>query len=256
MSNLLKSETTAPAKTIKPPSKLLLATEGGRALFELGLFYLARPRLKNELKSDGHPVMVLPGYLASSISTIPLRNFLNEGGYAAYDWGIGRNMGKQEYLETLSETLKELVNKHQQKVTLIGWSLGGVFSRELARANPELVRQVITLGSPFGGITEVNNVTRLYEWLSGREIKELDEELAKEIVKSPPVPTTAIYSKYDGVVQWQHCMEATEDPQTQNIEVLGSHFGLGHNPLVLKIISDRLAQPADNWKKYEAGKKD
>ncbi|MEL6823403.1 MAG: alpha/beta hydrolase, partial [Calditrichota bacterium] len=148
--------------------------------------------------------------------------------------------------------LNELYDKHQQKVTLIGWSLGGVFSRELARAHPDLVRQVITLGSPFGGITEVNNVTWLYERLSGREVKQLDEELVKEILQPPPVPTTAIYSKFDGVVQWQHCMESTEGPQTQNIEVLGSHFGLGHNPLVLEVITDRLSQPVDKWKKYTA----
>jgi len=237
---------------IEPPSKFLLATEGGRALFELGLFFLSRPRLKKTATVDGHPVMVLPGYLASSLSTIPLRNFLTDIGYHAYDWGIGRNYGKQEYLENLSARLKELYTEHQQKVTLIGWSLGGVFSREVARAHPDLVRQVITLGSPFGGITEVNNVTWLYERLSGREVKELDEELVKEILQPPPVPTTAIYSKFDGVVQWQHCMEATEGPHTQNIEVLGSHFGLGHNPLVLEVITDRLSQPVDKWQKYTA----
>ncbi|MEL6822966.1 MAG: hypothetical protein AAFP70_14490, partial [Calditrichota bacterium] len=98
MNNTIENNDVA-TEPIKPPSKFLLATEGGRALFELGLFFLSRPRLKDSAKADGHPVMVLPGYLASSLSTTPLRNFLNDIGYHAYDWGIGRNYGKQEYLE-------------------------------------------------------------------------------------------------------------------------------------------------------------
>ena len=108
MNNTIENNDVA-TEPIKPPSKFLLATEGGRALFELGLFFLSRPRLKDSAKADGHPVMVLPGYLASSLSTTPLRNFLNDIGYHAYDWGIGRNYGKQEYLENLSERLNELI---------------------------------------------------------------------------------------------------------------------------------------------------
>ena len=133
-------------------------------------------------------------------------------------------------------------------MSIIGWSLGGVFAREIAKRKPKLIRQIITLGSPFNGITMPNNAMWLYELLTdGRGTEDVDPDLLKELPKPAPVPTTAIYSKEDGVVPWETCLEDVEDELHQNIQVRGSHLGLGVNPAVLEIIKDRLMLSEKNW---------
>src|SRR6185437_8404246 len=144
--------------------------------------------------------------------------------------------------------LAELAGRYQRKVRLIGWSLGGVFAREAARRSSEQVRQVITLGSPFANEPKASNAWRLYEVLSGRQIKDW---LGREAMKlPPPVPSTAIYTRTDGIVAWRGCLEQ-ESAMTQNIEVEGSHCGLGHNPAVLYAIADRLALPEGKWRLFD-----
>ena len=140
--------------------------------------------------------------------------------------------------------LEDLAGRYGRKVSLVGWSLGGVYARELARRQPALVRQVITLGSPFANEPKASNAWRLYETMSGRQVDDWPE---REVMKTPPpVPSTAIYTRTDGIVAWQGCREQ-KSATTENIEVEGSHCGLGHNPVVLYAIADRLALAEGDW---------
>ncbi len=237
------------SKNIKKPPfwKVLLET---RALIELGVYYSSYPFLKNAPKGDSHPVLVMPGLLASDFSTKPLRRFINDKGNYAYPWELGRNFGQVAYVETLRDRIDQLYLKHGKKVSLIGWSLGGIFARVMANRMPEKIRQVITLGSPFMGVHGESNADMAYEFASGQKRGEVSDEIINMIETAPPVPFTSIYSKGDGIVCWQHCMEPTERDTIQNIEVVGSHLGLGHNPSVLLCIADRLAQEEGYWQPF------
>ncbi|MEO0789649.1 MAG: alpha/beta hydrolase, partial [Bacteroidota bacterium] len=229
------------------PSLFWLLTEGSRAATELGFFIPYQRFLASRNIGDQHPVLVLPGFMASDRSTMPLRKFLTRSGYVPHGWDLGRNTAKVEFLSPLLDKLESVYETQGVKVSLIGWSLGGVFARQLAKARPELVRQVITLGSPFKGISQPNNIAWLYNLISrGKRVREIDPILIEDIPLPPPVPTTAIYTKEDGIVPWQHCLEE-EDEIHQNIQVRGSHTGLGVNPSVLEIIADRLLHKRENW---------
>ncbi len=235
-------------KELKSPSLLLLALEG-RAPWEFGASLLAFPLLKNVPGGDGHPVMVLPGLMAGDALTLFLRKFLQGSGYTACAWEQGLNRGPRDgVLEACIARVKELSDKYGQKVSLIGWSLGGIFAREIAKALPNDVRSVITLGSPFAGHPKANNVWRLYQAVSGKPAS--DDVQMTEIRKPPPVPTTSIFSRSDGIVSWQCCVEQ-ETEQSENIEVHGSHTGLVVNPTVLHAIADRLAQPEGQWQRFD-----
>lgn len=239
---------TATAEAFPPPSRLLLLMEG-RAAYELASSWLAMPLLRRVPRGDGHPVMVLPGFVASDLSTRPLRRFLRGQGYAARPWGFGRNLGPRDQLEArMRHRLGYLRRVYGRKVSLVGWSLGGVYARELARQSPADVRQVITLGSPFQH-PRANHSWRLFERLSGRRIEDIEPERFTRMREPPPVPSTAIYSLSDGVTNWRCCVEAPA-PHTDNVEVAGSHCGLGCNPLALYVIGDRLAQPEGEWQPF------
>lgn len=233
--------------TVERPSFFWLFTELGRAVTELGFFIPYRKFLAEKNYGDKHPVLVLPGFMASDMSTKPLRKFLAQSGYKVYGWDLGRNTAKVEFLDLLTEKLESIYATHGEKISLVGWSLGGVFARQLAKAKPELIRQVITLGSPFKGINEPNNVAWIYNLISdGKRVEDTDPVLFEDIPLPAPVPTTAIYTKEDGIVPWQLCLEE-EDEIHQNIQVRGSHIGLGVNPTVLEIIGDRLLHTRENW---------
>ena len=246
---------TAASRTpVKPPSALLAFTELPRALAELGSLPLASPLLYSAPRGDGHPVLVLPGFVTTDISTGVLRRYLDRLGYDAHAWELGRNLGPRaigvqgERLIERLDTVHALTGK---TVSLIGWSLGGVMARQVARRRPDAVRQVITLGSPFAGDPRASNVWRTYEKLTGQKIGDKGtQEQLRESAIAPPVPSTAIYSKGDGIVAWQNCVEP-EAALTDNIEVFGSHCGLGVNPAVLYAIADRLAQPDGAWTPFE-----
>lgn len=241
------------AASVKAPSILKILMEG-RAIYELGAFYASTPLLKRLPRGDGHPVMVLPGFMATDMSTKPLRSFLSDKGYDAHAWGQGRNLGLRDgVIEGMLERLDEAHAMHGRKVSLIGWSLGGVFARELAKLRPEQVRSVISLGSPHSGHPKATNAWRLYEMAAGHSVEE--PPLDTKLHKAPPVPTTSVYTKSDGVVAWQTCHQErpvcdVKAGQTENIEVSGSHCGLGVNPSVLYIIADRLAQREGNWRPF------
>lgn len=236
------------------PSKLLALTEVPRALFELSALAWSAPWLLAGPRGDGHPVLVLPGFVASDTSTAILRRYLTAKGYDAHSWNLGRNLGPKAIGregQKLMARLEEVYAQTGEKVSLVGWSLGGIMARLIANRRPDLVRQVITLGSPFGGDLKASNVWRAYEMLSGDRIESPQtQRLHAQSAVAPPVPTTAIYSKGDGIVAWQNCREG-DHATTDNIEVYGSHIGLVVNPSVLAAIGNRLARPDGSLTPFE-----
>jgi pimeloyl-ACP methyl ester carboxylesterase len=181
----------------------------------------AAPLLAMSRRGDGHAVLVLPGLGGSDASTAPLRWFLDRLGYRSYGWGLGSNRGfGRHVIDGLDERLTAL--RGTGPVTLIGWSLGGVHAIELARRRPSEVRSIITLGSP----------------LVGR--------------KQPPalIPTTSVYSRTDAIVSWRASL-LPRRALHENVEVAGSHLGLGHNPAVAIVVADRLAQDPESWQTFQ-----
>jgi len=239
---------------IRKPSIALSLTEGLRAIVDLGCyvpyrFFKKKSNLANQ--GDGHPVLILPGFMASDLSTIPLRSFINDLGYKVYGWGEGRNYAHADYLDLLSEKLERIYSKHGEQITLIGWSLGGIYARQLAKKDPSIIRQIINMGSPIQGVNLSNNATWMFELLKKSKLtSEIDKDLLKDIPAIAPVPTTAIFTKEDGVVPWELCLEK-EDNWHQNVQVRGSHLGLGVNPLVLQIVADRLTKNRSTWNYFE-----
>jgi pimeloyl-ACP methyl ester carboxylesterase len=243
---------SATAQTLRPPSRTLMFLEG-RALHEFGAFVGALPLLSLAPKGDGHPVLVLPGLVASDSSTRPLRSFLRNRGYAVSGWRQGRNLGLREGVRTaMLDLVSELNDTHGRKVSLIGWSLGGLYARQLAKMMPDRVRSVITLGSPFAGAAKSTNAWRVYEMASGRSAEEQDHRFGGSLAEAPPVPTTAIFSRTDGICAWQGCVEKTS-ALSESIEVESSHCGMGHHPAVVYAVADRLAQPEGKWRPFDRG---
>jgi len=227
-----------PEERITPPSPFLLALEG-RAWLELAALVPAWPLLNRAPRGDGHPVLVLPGWMATDSSTRALRWFLRARGYWAHGWRLGRNLGPaRATMDALSERFRELRERHQRPVSIIGWSLGGIYARELARRFAPEVRRVITLASPFRDV-DATAVARLF----GRRPDARRDELRRRLRTPPPVPCTSFYSRSDGIVAWQSCLEE-DAPHVENVEVRTSHCGMGHHPRVLLAIADRLARPA------------
>lgn len=242
-------------QAIKPPSWALALTEGGRALADYVTLQGASPLLSYAPAGDGHPVMVLPGFLAAGGTTAPIRRFLVSKGYETFCWGLGRNLGPLAIGpegELLGQRLESIHRKMKRKISLVGWSLGGVMARELAKKYPQYVRQVISLGSPFGGNPRANHAWRLYQGLTGHEIDpKAMADVFKDLAKAPSgIPTTAVFSKGDGVVAWQTCVERPSN-LTDNIEVYASHCGLGVNPAVFFAVADRLALPEREWRPFD-----
>ncbi|MFO1079524.1 MAG: alpha/beta fold hydrolase [Reyranellaceae bacterium] len=218
---------------VSPPSRALLMLEG-RAMHEFAAFMLFRPWLSAAPRGDGHPVLVFPGLLADDLTTQPLRGFLKEQGWAVHGWKQGRNLGLRTGVEEqLIGRFLELHQRHDgRRLSLVGWSLGGLYARQLAKLFPDKVRCVVTLGSPFAGTPEAADDRRA------------------PLAEPPPVPTTSIFSRTDGICAWQTCLNL-ESSLTENIEVHGSHCGLPHHPAAVYAVADRLAQPEAGWRKFE-----
>ncbi len=240
---------TMTERDVRAPSRLMLLAEG-RALFELAAFYATRPLLGALPKGDGHPVLVLPGFLASDTSTAPLRRLLADLGYAAHGWELGRNLKvDSQRVRDMEALLQRIHRTSGKKVSIVGWSLGGVFARELAKMHPKAVRQVISLGSPISDDRRHTNAARLFEYLNGKEPQPLREGRFQGLGEAPPVPTTSILTKSDGIVHWRGSVQHADagHAQTENIEVIASHVGLGVNPSVMVAIADRLRQREGEW---------
>ena len=248
----MPGERNAPpaAGRLRAPGHGLLLAEA-RGIFEFNASLLLSPLLMRAPRGDGHPVLTLPGFLASDLSMAPMRRYLAELGYDTYAWKMGRNIGGISRLRAaLLDRLAEIHNATGRKVSIVGWSLGGVYARDLALQAPDMVRYVVTLGSPFAGDVRATNATRLYEALSG-EAAEDNSELRNAIAGDLPVPTSSIYSRSDGIVNWQTCLLRPSDT-AENIEVhLASHVGLGVNPAALWAVADRLAQAEGQFRQFD-----
>ena len=231
----------AAARQLRPPGLGLLLAEV-RGIFEFNTSVLLSPLLMRAPRGDGHPVLTLPGFLASDLSMAPMRRCLKELGYDTYAWQMGRNTGGVTRTRAaLRDRLAGIHAATGRKVSLVGWSLGGVYARDLALQAPDMVRYVVTLGSPFAGDVRATNATRLYEAMSGDAVGE-NPELQQAIAGDLPVPTTSIYSRTDGVVNWRTCL-LRPSATAENVEVyLASHVGLGVNAAALWAVADRLAQ--------------
>jgi hypothetical protein len=215
------------AQTSVTSRATLLALEPSRAAGELGLLMAWSPMLARSPRGDGHTVLVMPGLGASDVSTRPLRRFLKRLGYDVHGWGLGRNQGPTaRMLDGVGERFLDLYGRRGEGVSLVGWSMGGIFARRLARLNPDSVRQVITLGSPFRMMSDTPS-------------------------SSLKMPTTSVYSRTDGIAPWRSCFD-TAGPNHEAVEVIGSHCGLGHHPAVLHLVADRLAQSPSQWRPFVA----
>ena len=233
--------------SVPAPAWWKLALEA-RAPLEFGASLAALPWLALSPRGDGHPVLVFPGMLASDISTQPLRQLLRLLGHQVHGWEQGRNLGPRSAVLAASlARIRELRRSSGRKVSLVGQSLGGIYARELAKQAADDVRCVVTLGTPFTGGPRSTNAWKIYERLNGRD--HLAPQERAGVRQTPPVPTTSIYSRSDGVVAWQCSLERT-GPQSENIEVETSHTGMGVNPLVLHALADRLAQPEGAWQPF------
>jgi pimeloyl-ACP methyl ester carboxylesterase len=235
---------------LRPPGLVLLLAEA-RGILEFNASLLLSPLLMRAPRGDGHPVLALPGFLASDLSMAPLRRYLTELGYDAQAWRMGRNIGGVAKMRAaLRDRLAEIYTTSGRKVSIVGWSLGGVYARDLALQAPEMVRNVITLASPFANDTRATNATRLYEALSGESVGD-NPELEQAIAGDLPVPATSIYSRTDGIVNWHTCLLRPSDT-AENIEVyFASHVGIGVNPAALWAVADRLAQPEGQFAPFD-----
>ncbi len=236
------------------PSWALALLEIPRALSEATSLIPARSILNNVEPGDGHAVMTLPGFLASGRSMRLVRRYLRKWGYNAYCWDMGRNLGLRHEFDLeamLTARLKELNDSSGRRVSLVGWSLGGLFARELARRHPECIRSVITMGSPIGN-PKATNAWRLYEQVSGTRVDDAYIRHRVKSVREPidGVPMTAIFSHSDAIVSSDIAM-LPPGPLVENVGVLASHIGMGYNPSVLYAIADRLVQTPETWEPFD-----
>lgn len=241
----------APGTGEEPPSWPLFVTDLGRALGASGITALGRSVLRAAPTGDGHPVLVLPGLGAGDASTRTLRRVLRHRGYRAHGWHLGRNLGPTAaVVEGVPARLAELHERYGRRVSIVGWSLGGIYARDTARRAPAFTRHVITLGSPVR-LTHPAQTRAMgfYRAVSGRHVAAEDMPPPEVELPPLPVPCTSILSSWDGIVSWRACLEPPGE-RAESIAVVGSHFGLGMHPAVLWAVADRLAQPEGTWRPF------
>ena len=235
------------------PPMLALGLELPRAVTELAVFVSAAPLMFAAPRGDGHPVLVLPGFMAGDRTTISLRRHLRRRGYTVRGWELGRNIGPTPAaIEGMRRAVDGLASSTGRRVSLVGWSLGGMYARELARLLPDTVRQVVSLGSPMrlrsAAQTHTDLVYGRYRHLHDERYRGADHGYVDEPLD---VPSSSIYTRTDGIVPWRSCL-LRDGARSENIEVRGSHCGLGHNLAAVLAIDDRLAQPEGRWQPFTA----
>ncbi|MFM5885266.1 MAG: esterase/lipase family protein [Novosphingobium sp.] len=241
---------------VEPIRKPLLGwtmLEPLRVLFETGMLVATCPALATAPRGDGHPVMVLPGFATSDAMTVALRQYLAMMGYQVFPWELGWNLDQHsvgENGEHIARRIEQIAEATGRAVSLVGWSLGGVLAREAARRDHAGLRQVITLSSPFTGDPRATSVSGIYEMLTGNQVtSDATRDRYAESHRPLPVPTSAIYSKSDGIAAWRNCLGEV-GPLSENIEVHASHFGMVASPAVFWATADRLAQPEGDWRPF------
>ncbi len=226
---------------IAPPPRWHMMLEG-RVGLEASLLMLQLPLLRMQVARGQGPVMVLPGFMADDSSTWLLRRFLGSLGYSVSAWGMGLNRGSMmQYLEPLIEKLEVLSERADELSSLVGWSRGGTLSREIARERPDLIKNVITMGSPVRGGVNASSIGRLVMAQSGLTADQINQMLRERQRRPINTPITAIYSKTDGVVSWQACVDDLNPNVTHHV-VQGSHTGLGFNADVYRLVAKSLAE--------------
>jgi pimeloyl-ACP methyl ester carboxylesterase len=208
----------------------------------------ASPLLARVPKGDGHSVIVIPPFGAADQFTVGLRAYLRTRGYDVHGWGRPEILGLHRLVQVAVDRLREVRAASGRPVSLVGHSLGGVYAREVARFAPEDVRCVVTLGSPSGDL-KANYVWPMFEAATGTKVGSLPPDFVERMATAPPVPTTSIYSRTDGVVAWRTCVDESEG-QVENIEVPASHCGLPFNPWALYVVADRLGQAEGTWEPF------
>ncbi len=249
----------APYRTAQP---WLSLTEAPRAGLDLASLFAAAPFLSLSPRGDSHPVMVLPGFMADDDSTWLLRQFLSRLGYVVFPWGQDRNMGASAMggYEPLVQEVLRIYRQHQKKVTLVGWSLGGVHALAVAHRAEYAIRSVITLGSPLNPPradgSDMTSIGRALQSagqsINARPVPMPEQWRNLALKLSAELPVTSVFSRSDGVVPWQRsALEVA--PRRENIRVVSSHIGLGFNASVYFALADRLAQAEGKFRAFNAG---
>ena len=239
--NKFKSEINRINANIPPPPlfNVLLET---RSVVEWTSMFWLYPFIPKHKSKKSKPVLLMPPYLGNDTSTTFVRKYLKSSGFKTYKWELGVNMINSKSLPKLIEKLDEIYDKHQEKVSLVGWSGGGIFAKIIANRYPEKVEQLITIGSPVWGVKNMKTpIIKTLEFLRGTKIKERNLKFIKELEEIPDLPITCIYTKTDGLIPWKNCMEAeTYRNDIKNVEVFGSHCGMGANATVLLTVANAL----------------
>lgn len=220
-----------------PPTRLALGELGSP--LDAARLLGAWPRLSRAPRGDGHLVVDIPGWRAPELTGAPLRHYLRHLGYDARGWGFGTNIGDpRRDVERLATRVLGLVEATGSPASLVGWSLGGVIAREVARRHPDAVRRVITYGTPVTGGAAHTTISRA----SGTRADGDTERVARRLRPSTPigVPLTVVFSRRDGIVSWQACLDHTS-PRVDHVEVSSTHIGMGVDPDVWAVVADRLA---------------
>lgn len=234
-----RGDTTTLARADGPPSTWTALGELGSAL-DAARLVGALPRLAAAPRGDGHLVVDIPGWRAPEVTGAPLRRYLQRLGYDARGWGFGTNTGDpRRDVERLAARVVELVEEKGSPASLVGWSLGGVIAREVARLHPDAVRRVITYGTPVTGGAAHTTLARAYR----PDVTGDADRVARRLDARSPiqVPLTVLYSRRDGVVAWQACIDH-RSPHVEHVEVASTHLGLGFDPDVWAVVADRLAR--------------
>ena len=241
--------------TSKAWRPLLLLLEG-RAVGEAALLLAALPVLDRAPHGDGHPVLLLPGFGAGESTLEPLRLFLRSRGYHVETWGFGRNRGfNRRLVRAIEQKVRHLHHRHRRRVSLVGWSLGGVFAFYVAHVAPECVRTVISLGSPLRLDPDRRpppGVVAMYRVLAHPigPVAHQARARSHRMRAPPPVPSTCIYSRHDGVVPPGQATLDGDPANHENVRVPGSHLGFGVNSMAMWVIADRLAAHEEHWRPF------
>ncbi len=226
---------------VATPAARLLVGEFASAVFPHA-YAAMHGRARVEACDDPHSVMLLPGFGSHPWRMAAMRRQLAKAGHAVTDWGLGWNLGASEdRFARLLSRIERVADLEGRPVTLVGWSLGGVFAREAAKARPDHVAMVVTMGSPFSGDSHGNNAWRLYHWVAGHAVDE--PPVGDDFAAKPPVPTIALWSARDGVVH-RHCACGRAGERDRSIPVRCTHMGFAWHPAAIETVAHVLADPA------------